>query len=135
MLFLLDTNAFSDLMRQQIAITSRMNALPAGDVVVTCSIVRGEILYGIQRLPPGKKRQEFERQSTALLPIVSCQAVPAAAGDHYALIKLASQQSGLTLGDNDAWIAATAIALGATLVTRDKDFSQIAGLTVQDWTV
>src|SRR5438067_10478408 len=99
-------------MRQQTAITAHMNALPVGDVVVTCSIVRGEILYGIQRLAPGKKRQEFERQSAALFPIVSCQTVPAAAGDHYALIKLSSQQSGLTLGEHDVWIAATAIALG-----------------------
>jgi predicted nucleic acid-binding protein len=43
---------------------------------------------------------------------------------------LAQQQSGLVLNENDLWIAATALALGATLVSRDTDFSRIDGLLV-----
>jgi predicted nucleic acid-binding protein len=38
------------------------------------------------------------------------------------------------LDENDLWIAATALATGATLITRDGDFQQIEGLSVQDWT-
>jgi predicted nucleic acid-binding protein len=34
------------------------------------------------------------------------------------------------MGENDLWIAATARALGATLVTRDQDFDNIDGLPV-----
>ena len=36
---------------------------------------------------------------------------------------------------NDLWIAATALALDAVLITRDSDFQQIEGLSVNDWTV
>jgi predicted nucleic acid-binding protein len=36
---------------------------------------------------------------------------------------------------HDLWIAATALALGAVLISRDNDFQQIDGLTVEDWTV
>ncbi len=43
-------------------------------------------------------------------------------------LKVARQQRGLTLDENDLWVAATALALGATLVTRDGDFSGIPGL-------
>jgi predicted nucleic acid-binding protein len=32
------------------------------------------------------------------------------------------------------WIAATALAIGAVLDTRARDFSRITGLTVEDWT-
>ena len=32
--------------------------------------------------------------------------------------------------ENDLWIAATALALGATLVTRDTDFNGIEGLMI-----
>jgi len=39
------------------------------------------------------------------------------------------------LDENDLWIAATALALGATLVSRDADVQQIGGLRVEDWTV
>ena len=47
------------------------------------------------------------------------------AGEHYAAVKAARQQSGLTLDENDLWLAAT--ALGATLVSHDSDFRGIKG--------
>ena len=41
------------------------------------------------------------------------------------------RSEGQRLGDNDLWIAATALELGAPLVTRDRaHFERIAGLTV-----
>jgi len=36
---------------------------------------------------------------------------------------------------DDLWIAAHALILGATLVTRDADSSGIAGLSAEDWSV
>ena len=58
-----------------------------------------------------------------------CELIPPRAGDFYAAAKLARQQSGLALDEN-LWIAATALALGATLVSRDRDFAGIDGLSV-----
>jgi tRNA(fMet)-specific endonuclease VapC len=99
-----------------------------------CSVVRGEILYGSERLPQGKRRQELESKAARFFTVLPCAAVPEAAGDHYAKVKLARQQKGLTLDENDLWIAATALALGAVLISRDRDFQQIEGLAVEDWT-
>ena len=56
--------------------------------------------------------------------------MPERAGDFYAAVKLARQQRGLSLDENDLWVAATALALGAALVTRDTDFRGIDGLSV-----
>jgi len=69
-----------------------------------------------------------------LFAVFPCEPVPDSSGEHYARAKLARQRSGLPLDENDLWIAATALALGATLVTRDNDFRHIDGLTVDNWT-
>ena len=51
MMFLLDTNAFSDLMRKHLKLDARMSSLAPADRVVICTVVRGEIRYGIEQLP------------------------------------------------------------------------------------
>jgi predicted nucleic acid-binding protein len=98
--------------------------------VVTYTIGRWEILFGIARLPRGRRRAEFEDTGHQFLDYVQCEPVPERAGDFYAAVKLARQQHGLPLDENDLWVAATALALGATLVSRDSDFGGIDGLAV-----
>ena len=91
-------------------------------------VVRGEILFGIARLLIGKRRAELEQTGHQFLDALSCEPIPERAADLYATLKPARQQRGLTLDENDLWVAATALTLGATLVTRDSDFSGIPGL-------
>jgi predicted nucleic acid-binding protein len=128
--YLLDTNAVSDLMRRSARIENWIDSLDASDRVVTCSIVRGEILFGIARLPSGKRRSELESAGRRILDTFHREAVPERAADIYADIKVTRLQRGLALDENDLWVAATALALGAALVSRDSDFSVIERLTV-----
>ncbi len=130
MIYLLDTNAISDLMRAAPPIEAWIAGLDAGDRLVTCTIVRGEILFGIARLPRSRRRAELEEAGHQFLAIVHCEPIPERAADSYAAMKLARQQRGLTLDENDLWVAATALVLGATLVSRDTDFGAIEGLRV-----
>jgi len=105
-----------------------MAGLDEGDRVVTCTIVRGEILFGIGKLPEGKRRTELEQTGERFLDVLFCEAVPERAADFYAGLKLARERRGLSLDENDLWVAATALALQATLVSRDTDFAGIDGL-------
>ncbi len=130
MTYLLDTNAISDLMRANPRIENWLASLDQNDRVVTCVIVRGEILFGIAKVSPGKRREELEETGPRFLAAFHCESIPARAADFYANIKLAPQQRGLTLDENDLWVAATALAIGATLVSRDGDFGRIDGLSV-----
>ena len=132
--FLLDTTAVSDLMREHSRVMQHMAETAVLDRVVTCSIVRGEVLFGIERLPQGKRQARLADRAMQLLSAISCEAVPEDAGDHYARIKIASQRKGLVLDENDLWIAATALSLAGTLVSRDSDFWRVDGLNVADWT-
>lgn len=134
MTFLLDSTTFSHLMRKHPQVEGQLAALAPTDKVVICSTVRGEILYGLERLPRGRRRDNLAKQAMPLFATLLCEPVPEAAGDAYAKIKRGQQQRGLTLDENDLWIAATASALGATLVTTDTDFQRISGLQSSDWT-
>jgi predicted nucleic acid-binding protein len=134
-LYVLDTNALSDLIREEPPIQNRLAGLSGNAQVAYCSIVRGEILYGITRLPQGKRRQELEEKASRIFASLSCLTVTEEAGDLYAKLKLTRQSKGMAMDENDLWIAATCLHFGATLVTRDTDFQQIDGLSVEDWTV
>lgn len=134
MIFLLDTNIFSDLMREHPKIDEHLADISITDRIAICTIVRGEILYGIERLPHSKRKQELRDKAFELFSILSYEPIPEIAGDHYAKIKSIRQQKGLTLDENDLWIAATTLALGAVLISRDSDFYQVEELMVENWT-
>jgi predicted nucleic acid-binding protein len=68
MIYLLDTNAISDLMRADLRIEKWMASLNEDDRVVTCTIVRGEILFGIARLAESRRRADLEAQRVRRAP-------------------------------------------------------------------
>jgi tRNA(fMet)-specific endonuclease VapC len=46
------------------------------------------------------------------------------------------ESKGETIGSNDLWIAAHAIAVGLTLVTNNEgEFRRVRGLKIQNWAV
>lgn len=133
MTYLLDTTAFSDLLREHPKMTARLERLAPESTVMICAIVRGEIVYGIERLPDGRRRRSLDRKAGLLFSIIPTVSVPSEAGDVYGRLKHQRQRLGLSLDENDLWIAATTLALGGTLVTRDTDFRKVDGLSVENW--
>ena len=135
--YLLDTSVCSFLMAHDPYVTAYFDSLSdLNDYLFTCPIVRGEILFGIQRLPIGRRRQVLENQAVNFFEGLPCLAVPKGAADYYAPMKRYAEQQGTPLSENDLWIAATAMALDAILVTADSDFQRITGfgLQLEDWT-
>jgi predicted nucleic acid-binding protein len=124
-IFLLDTNAISALMRDDARMARWLSSIKVDDRVSMCTIARGEILFGLRRLAPGRRRAALEEKVANLFAVLPCEPIPPAAADHYANVKISQQRRGLPLDENDLWIAATAIALDATLVSRDSDFRAV----------
>ena len=122
-------------MRDIPKVKGRLKSLAESDYLFTCPIVKGEILFGILRLPTGKRRRDLEQKSNELFAQIPCDPIPENVGDTYAQIKVAAQQQGTSLDECDLWIAATALALDAILVTSDSDYQRIAGLglRLEDW--
>ena len=134
MIYLLDTTVFSALMRRDAKVRARIAALAPTDRVVICTITRGEVLYGLARLPHGKRRSDLEAEALRFFAQCVCVSVPPEAADQYASIKWETARRGTPLDENDLWIAATTRALEAVLVTADSDFRRVTGLQIEDWT-
>ena len=62
--YLLDTSAISALMREDPRMSSWLASLESDDRLVTCAIVRGEILFGLERLPEGQRRTVAGREGS-----------------------------------------------------------------------
>lgn len=84
-----------------------LSSIAAEDRVVICTISRGEILFGLERLAPGRRRTELKEKALKLFATLPCEPIPAAVGDRYAVVKATQQRRGLPLDENDLWIAAT----------------------------
>jgi predicted nucleic acid-binding protein len=134
MLYLLDTTALSDLIREHPKVLANLAELSPEDRVALCSIVRGEIRYGIERLQPGQRRTDLEIKASRLMAVLSTCPITNAVADYYGRIKASNQGKGLSLDENDLWIAATALSLDAVLVSRDSDFHRVDQLHMTDWT-
>jgi predicted nucleic acid-binding protein len=94
-------------MRADLRIEKWMAGLNEDDRVVTCTIVRGEILFGIARLAESRRRSDLEEKSRQLFDALPCEPIPGRAGDLYATVKLTRLRRGLALDENDLWVAAT----------------------------
>src|SRR3954468_8697522 len=128
---LLDTNAVSDLMRDHPPTKTRV--ANHADPITTCAVVVGEIRYGLDRLPGGKKRTDLEARAQTILGALIIEPVTEQIAEVYGGLKAWLEGQGLMMDANDLWIAATAVPLGSVLVTRDQIFSRIPGLRVEDW--
>ena len=135
MTYLLDTNTCIGWLRQnQPQIVARIQAHAQTDIVL-CSVVVGELLFGVERSDPAHRansglRVEQLRQQFISLPFDD------AAAERYGRIRADLTAQGLLIGGNDMLIAAIALAKGCTLVTHNTaEFSRIAGLVIENWQV
>jgi predicted nucleic acid-binding protein len=129
-IYLLDTNAISALMRADTRMAAWLSSIGTDDRVAVCTISRGEILFGLEKLVPGRRRNELEGKAGKLFAVLPCEPILSAAADRYANVKASQQRRGLPLDENDLWIAATALVMNTTLVSRDRDFQAIEGLAL-----
>ncbi|MEN0064316.1 MAG: type II toxin-antitoxin system VapC family toxin [Myxococcota bacterium] len=120
----IDTNAWSDLMRGAPAVT---RIVRAAHRVLMSAIVVGELEYGFRR--GAWMETNLERLDRFLAnPHVRFLFVTRTTSDRFGRILSALRAKGTPIPTNDVWIAAHALETGGTLVTRDKHFEQVDGL-------
>ena len=138
-MIVVDTNVISELMRGEpdSAVLAWVAAQPRA-LLYTTYVNQAEILYGIGALPEGRRRTALAAAATAMfaedfagkiLPFES------RAGARYPEIVLARRHAGNPIEKFDALIAATTLAAGASIATRDIGGFAGCGLEVIDpWT-
>jgi predicted nucleic acid-binding protein len=132
--YLIETTTFSGMMKKDTKIYAKVSSLDPSDSLTVCPTVRGEILFGIEKMPKGQKRTDLETKAQILFSACESRDITEPVGDKYAQIKHEAKVAGKSLSDNDLWIAATAICHNAVLVAADKDYAGLSGVLLEDWT-
>lgn len=124
MKILLDTNAYSALMRGHDEVAERVRR---AEQVVLSTVVAGELLLGF-RVGTRLKKNMAELEAFLDNPYVSLAPVTLTTADRFARIAAALRARGKPLPTNDIWIAAHAMETGAELLSFDAHFGAIDGL-------
>ncbi len=133
-MIVLDTNVISELMRPvpNPAVLAWVDAQSDRDLWL-CSVVVSELLYGLARLPPGARRAQLTQAFEAMLAQDFAGRVltfDLSAAVVNADLVSAREQLGQPLAMADAQIAATCLAHGARLATRNTRHFEGLGLVL-----
>ena len=125
--YLLDTNIVIAIFAGDRAV---LDPLGQSNDIFLPTIVLGELYYGARKsthIDANISRIDELAASSALL---GCDIDTSR---HYGAIKNDLRAKGRPIPENDIWIATVAQQHGLTLVSRDKHFNEVDGLSLQVW--
>jgi tRNA(fMet)-specific endonuclease VapC len=124
---LLDTSFVVDLFHGDAAAKGRT---ADAEEVFLSTVALGELYYGAER---SDRRSEVIAQVDVLAAAVTVLPCDQETSRIYGSIKQRLRSRGRPLPENDVWIAAVALQHDLALVTRDRHFLEIEGLTLERW--
>jgi len=128
--YLLDTNIVSDLVRVPQGRAASRVRMVGDSAVCTSIIVAAELRYGAAKKGSARLTAQLEAVLLAL-PVLPFES-PADAT--YGRLRAQLERAGQPIGGNDLLIAAHAMALGHTLVTdNEREFVRVTGLRCENW--
>lgn len=137
-MILLDTNVLSELIRPtpDERVTAWLDSLDSSTVATT-SITAAELLYGVARLPAGRRKKRLTDAIHGLLDEDlggRIEPFDSTAADHYASIVSDRDTAGRPISMADAQIASICRRLGAALATRNtSDFDRTGIDLIDPW--
>lgn len=126
---MLDTNAVSALVKGQ---ASRLAASLDKQAFSISVISEAELRFGLARRPV---KPDLRRIVEQFLATVMVKPWDSDCAQRYALLRANLETRGTPLAPMDLSIAAHALTENCTLVSADKAFGRVPGLTVFDWSV
>jgi tRNA(fMet)-specific endonuclease VapC len=146
-MYLLDTNHCSRITDGDVKVIQQLQA-HTGMGVATSAIVRGELIYMAEK---SQRRIENLQKIQEFLEIIDLYPIDEETTDLYGQMKAAifaqfapkdrTKQRGVKIsdlgfGDNDIWIAATALQYNLTIVSADSDFTRmrsVKAFPLENW--
>ena len=127
MKYLLDTNIISEMKKSNCnpKVRAFTDKIPLEDMYI-CAVSVGELSYGMEKLPPGKKKNELLLWFNTKLPEYFYQRIISLDTDIMIEWGKIRAKTGRTMPVIDSLIASAAITRHMTLVTRNtRDFEDI----------
>lgn len=137
-MILLDTNVLSEVMkpRPEPAVWAWIDSHEPEDLW-TCTIVVAEVLSGVDLMPAGHRQDQLRERAEQMfskLLVDHILTFDQLAARVYGAVLLKRKSIGRPIDEMDALIAATALANGATLATRNiADFEDCGIQLVNPW--
>ena len=137
MSFVLDTCVVSELQKSgcPASVSAWVDRQQSDDLFVSV-ITLGEIRFGLNRMPEGRKRSELLAWMKVFRGGVADRVLPINEGtaEVWGAITASSESAGRKVEPADGLIAATAIERGFTVVTRNvKDFEPTGVAVLNPW--
>jgi tRNA(fMet)-specific endonuclease VapC len=129
-MFVLDTNTVVDYFKGKGRVAERLLAVAPSEITLPAISVY-EVWVGVfGSQNPKRRREQFE----AFLSVVEILPFETEAGMRAAELRYKLERAGEAIGPLDTLIAATALAHGGVLVTRNvREFSRVPGLKLVNW--
>ena len=99
-------------------------------ILFISSVVLGELFVGIYRVTNKAKHLKMLHNFLKLCTILNTDSKTS---EYYGEIIASLYKKGKPIPTNDVWIAAVAKQHGFTLITKDKHFKEIEGLSLKHW--
>jgi len=129
-LFMLDTNAVSEVMRGNHIMDRHLEGLDPSEWCIS-AITHAEIAFGLAKRPEATR---LARAAAAFFEVARTLAWDAPAAEAHGKLRARLQRAGTPIGDFDEMIAAHALSMGAVLVTANvRHFERVEGLDVVNW--
>jgi predicted nucleic acid-binding protein len=129
-MIVLDTNVVSEAMKP-LAHPAWLNAQVA-ETLYLSSVTLAELLYGIGALPEGRRKKALASTLDGLLELFGSRVLPfdTEAAHCYAQLATRARAAGKGFPTPDGYIAATAVARGFAVASRDTSPFEAAGVSV-----
>lgn len=132
-MIVLDTNVVSETMKPEPnrAVLAWLND-QAAEILYISTVTLAELLFGIQALPQGRRRDLLDSAFNELLELFKGRVLPfdVEAARHYAELAVAARKGGRGFPTPDGYIAAIAASRGFAVASRDTAPFVAAGLAV-----
>ncbi|WEV67158.1 type II toxin-antitoxin system VapC family toxin [Bifidobacterium sp. ESL0769] len=137
-MFLLDTNVVSEISSRAIPDEKVLAWFFAQspDTLYISSITLAELIYGIELLPEGRRKDDVRNSVVSTLSDFQSRPLPfdEQAAPYYASVAAQRRKLGQPIGPNDAMIAAIAMSNNMAVVTRNiKDFENTGVRIINPW--
>jgi tRNA(fMet)-specific endonuclease VapC len=130
-MYLLDTNTCIYVLNER---SERLrHRFKVSKNVCISAVSYAELCYGIENGVASLRRGRWE-QLHAFTRLLLIEPLDRAVGERYGRLRAWLRRQGAPIGNNDLFIAAHALSLGAVLVTNnEREFARIPDLTVENW--
>jgi tRNA(fMet)-specific endonuclease VapC len=128
--YLLDTNTCSYIIKGNVPqVRQRLLRAEMAEVGIS-TVTEAELRFGVARLPQARRLALAVDEFLLRVEILPWDSECAR---YYAELRSVVERAGQPMGNLDMMIAAQALAVDATLVTGDKVFQRVKGVSLEDW--